>query len=96
MIASFCQTRFVEGALCSPFLQCPYCDHSLIYRFEHEDAAKLAMVSHLVRCHEITYWHFVANMKPLKKAAEEYFNAGKLSPYTGKTEWTAGYLRPEV
>lgn len=79
----------MEGNICTLFWKCPHCDHSLSYRIEHEDVAELAMVSHLARCHGTPYWHFVANMKPLKKAAEEYFNVGK-------PEWTAGYLRPEV
>ena len=96
MNEAICQTGIVADNPCRPSWKCPYCDHSLSYRIEHGDVAKLAMVSHLARCHDTPYWHFVVNMKPLKKAAEEYFNAGKLSPCTGKAEWTAGYLRPEV
>ena len=37
----------------SPFRtwRCPHCDHSLEYRPEHEDVAKLAITSHLTRQH---------------------------------------------
>jgi len=59
--------------LCKPVWQCPYCDHSLDYKIEHEDVAKLAMVSHLVRCHKFSYWQVRSVVPNAKKQAREYF-----------------------
>ena len=39
----------------------------------HEDAAKLAMVSHLARCHKMSFWQVRSVVPNAKKQAEEFF-----------------------
>ena len=73
MAQTLCQTRFIEGGQCNPVWQCPYCDHSLSYMMEHEDVAKLAIVSHLVRCHKMSFWQVRSVVPNAKKQAEEFF-----------------------
>jgi hypothetical protein len=70
-----CQTKLVNNGEGKPAWQCPYCSHSFAYPREHEDVAKLAMVSHLARCHEFTYWQVLCQLgvKYIKAAAEMYF-----------------------
>lgn len=72
MAEAICQTRFVDGE-CKILWECPYCKHTLSYRIEHNDAGKLAMVSHLVRCHRMSYWQVLGIDPEAKEAAEEYF-----------------------
>ena len=72
---------------------CPHCTHSLCYSPQHEEVAKLAMVSHLVRCHGLPYWHFAVNMKDLKEAAEQYFSAGLCAGAEPAKDCVSGYLR---
>ena len=70
-----CQTTLAADRGTKPAWQCPYCRHSFAYAIEHEDVAKLAMVSHLARCHELTYWQVLCKLgaRYIKQAAEEYF-----------------------
>jgi hypothetical protein len=72
---------------------CPHCAHSLQYKRQYEDVAKLAMVSHLSRCHGLPFWHFIVNMRDLKEAAEQYFSAGSHGKPEPATDCVSGYLR---
>jgi len=74
MTERLCQTQFVDGGFWRPNWQCPFCEHSLSYRTEHKGVARLAMVSHLVRCHEFSYWQVCGTAPEARQEAEEYFD----------------------
>ena len=69
------QRRSVYTSECSgrQRWQCRFCNHSLEYWPEDRDAARLAIVSHLRRCHRMGLWLVLAVEPDTKRAAEEYF-----------------------
>ena len=72
--------------------QCPFCGHSLEYAQQHESAAKLAMVSHLVRCHRMNRDQVLARLgkRYAGHAATELFGGPKEA---GADDCAAGYIR---
>ena len=72
MAEAIYQTRSSEGE-CDVLWQCPYCDHSLEYRIKDDDVGKLAMVSHLARCHRMSFWQLLRLDPDARTAVQEYF-----------------------
>ncbi len=79
MVETEYQTESAEDGQLMSCWSCPCCSHSLTYGEQHEGAAKLAMVSHLVGCHQVSYWQvrWCMRRQGIEDAADEYF-AGRI------------------
>ncbi len=72
---------------CLTKLRCPQCGHAIEYAPGDAGAARLAMVSHLTRQHELTLAQLLLDFPELERATLSYFRFRQPAvPFTRETE----------